>query len=156
MEPDARQLGSAAGPRGGARWFWPLLLVLPAAFLLLAAAAGPESPIGTIVEAGFAPFCHQIPGRSLLGGRPLAVCTRCAGFYTGLALAGMTGAAAAAAGWRGRVPGAVLAAGLAPLAVDGTANLLGLWASPAAVRALIGMVAALPLALILVGRHEAE
>jgi hypothetical protein len=41
--------------------------------------------------------------------------------------------------------------------VDGTANLLGLWQTSAALRAIIGVAAAVPLALLLVGeRHAAH
>ncbi len=141
---------------GGRRGPWPLLLTLPFVFLLLALAVGTQHPLSVVVETAFAPLCHQIPERSVLWGRPLAVCTRCAGFYTGLAAAGLAGAAAAVLGWRGRVAAPVVILCLVPLAVDGTANLAGLWSSPAGARAVIGLIAALPLALILVGRHEPE
>jgi len=156
MEPHPSAPGHGDGRRRAQTFLWPLLLTLPLFFLLIALAAGPDSWVGALVERGFAPLCHQIPERSLLWGQPLAVCTRCAGFYAGLALAGILGFAAAAAGWRKTVPGGLVIAGLVPLAVDGTANFAGLWSSPPAVRALIGLLAALPLALILVGRHEAE
>ena len=159
MGPDLaahRREGARRAPRDRGRLLWPLVLALPLLFLLLAVLAGPQSVVALLVERGFAPLCHQIPERSLLMGHPLAVCTRCAGFYTGLALAGAVGAVLGAVGWRRRVPGLVLVAALLPLGVDGGANLIGLWSSPPLLRALIGLLAALPLALILVGYDEAE
>ncbi len=137
------------------RWLvWTLLLCVPVLLLLIAYGAGSGSSIDRFVRMVFAPFCHQQPERSLMGGATLAVCSRCAGFYLGLAAGGVL-----AAGWRwvfGRrqIPRAALL-GLIPLAIDGTGNLLGMWATPGGWRALTGLLAALPLAFLVVGGRDA-
>jgi uncharacterized membrane protein len=127
-----------------------ILLLVPALLLGLAGLSGPGSEVDRIVRSVFAPFCHQQLDRCLLFGAPLAVCARCAGFYAGLAL--VTGVGVGL----GRVvrvrPAGLL--GLLPLVVDGGANLLGLWASPAPLRALTGIVAAVPLALLVLGGRD--
>ncbi len=127
-----------------------LLLLTPALLLGLAGLAGPGSEVDRIVRYVFAPFCHQQSDRCLLFGASLAVCARCAGFYAGLALIAGAGLGL------GRVvrvrPVGLFA--LLPLVVDGSANLLGLWASPAPLRALTGVLASVPLALLVLGGHD--
>jgi uncharacterized membrane protein len=129
-------LSGTIGWRGG--WLSTSLLLLPALMLVSAAVAGPDSAWVGIVGSAFAPFCHQQLDRCVLLGRPLAVCARCAGFYFGLAGTALAGRFA------GRFRPGYLLAGL-PLVVDGSANLLGLWLTPAALRALTGVLAAVPL-----------
>jgi uncharacterized membrane protein len=133
-------------------WWLPgvLLLLAPAVLLGLAALAGPGSDVDRIVRWVFAPFCHQQSERCLLFGASLAVCARCTGFYAGLALF------AGAALGLGRLPRVrpVGLLALLPLVVDGSANLLGLWASPAPLRALTGVMASVPLALLVLGGHH--
>ncbi len=137
--------------RGGR---WVLLLTAPALLIGLAAVAGEGSLLDAVVRSGFAPFCHQIPVRSpVVGTGHLVVCARCGGFYGGLALAGGSAWLAGALGVRWRVHTAWFLL-LLPLAVDGTANLVGLWNTPEALRAAIGLAAAAPLAMALPGiRH---
>lgn len=145
----------ARAPSARGRWpVWTLLLSAPALLLLIAYLAGPDSPLDRLTRTVFAPFCHQQPERSQVGGATLAVCTRCAGFYLGLAAGGL-----AAAGW-GWLSGprptprwALL--GLVPLVVDGAGNLLAWWTTPGGIRALTGLLAALPLAFLVGGGRDA-
>jgi len=139
--------GTGKSPSRG--WGWPLLLVTPALLIGLAAAFGEGSVVDWVIRQGFAPVCHQIGDRAIaVAGSRLVVCARCAGFYSGLAAAGIIVAAADGLGRRWRVQ-TVWFLLLIPLAVDGTANLLGVWSTPAAGRAVIGLLAAVPLAAAL-------
>ena len=78
--------------------------------------------------ACFAPFCHQIPGRSFrLFGQPLAVCARCFGIYAGF-LAGTAAYPRIRGFSRPRLPDTRLFLALsAPMAIDAAANILRIW-----------------------------
>jgi len=125
-------------------WLRTLLMLLPAMLLFSGGMAGPGSAWEGIVRSAFAPFCHQQLDRCLLLGGSLAVCARCVGFYSCLAAFALTGFGG------GRFRPRHLLAGL-PLVVDGSANLLGLWLTPAMLRALTGVLAAVPLGLLVRG-----
>lgn len=135
---------------------WGVLLAAPA-LLLLGAAGGPDA-LDRVVRLAFGPFCHQIPERSFVaGGVTLAVCARCTGFYLGLAAIGAVVALAAGIGARWRIRKGVALLLIVPLAVDGTGNLMGLWATADLLRALTGVVAAAPLTILILGaRHAAH
>jgi uncharacterized membrane protein len=135
-------------------WWWALLLTAPALLIVMAALFGEGSVVDLVVRKAFAPICHQIADRGILvGSSHLVVCARCTGFYGGLAAAGLATAAAGSLGQRRRMPSAWFLL-IVPLVADGMANLLGVWATPAAVRAAIGLIAAVPLATALTGiRH---
>ena len=133
---------------------WGGLLLVPAALIVLAALAGPGTMLHRAAQLAFEPFCHQDPERSfLLFGNTLVVCTRCTGFYAGIGLVGGAASLAARAGLRWRLPAAVFLL-IVPLAVDGAANLLGLWSTGNMLRAVMGGAAATPLALALLGRRN--
>jgi len=134
---------------------WVLLLWTPALLILLAAAAGPGTLIHAAVDLAFRPFCHQTPERSLLlFGNTLVICARCTGFYGGLGVLGIVAAVAYTFGLKKRVPRRAFLLVL-PLAIDGTANLLGIWATSALLRSVTGILAAAPLAAALLGnRYE--
>ncbi len=134
---------------------WILLLWTPALLILLAAAAGPGTLIHGAVDLAFRPFCHQTPERSLLlFGNTLVVCARCTGFYGGLGVFGIIAALAYTFGLKKRVPRRAFILVL-PLAIDGTANLLGIWATGALLRSVTGIMAAAPVAAALLGnRYE--
>ncbi len=134
---------------------WILLLWTPALLILLAAAAGPGTLIHGAVDLAFRPFRHQTPERSLLlFGNTLVVCARCTGFYGGLGVFGIIAALAYTFGLKKRVPRRAFILVL-PLAIDGTANLLGIWATGALLRSVTGIMAAAPVAAALLGnRYE--
>lgn len=128
---------------------WGALLTAPALLILFAALFGPGTLVDQVIRVAFGPLCHQIPARSFTaGGGPLVVCARCTGFYAGLALGGL-----GVAGYHIfrpiRGPRRWLLFLFVPLAVDGAANLLGIWESPALLRAATGVLAAVPLAALL-------
>ena len=60
---------------------WCIFLILPA---WLVHSSGQTTLISGIIRFFFLQVCHQLPERSFfLWGEPLAVCSRCAGFYFG-------------------------------------------------------------------------
>ena len=134
---------------------WVLLLWTPALLILLASATGPGTLIHGAVDLAFRPFCHQTPERSLLlFGNTLVVCARCTGFYGGLGVFGIVAASVYTLGLKKRVPRRAFILVL-PLAIDGTANLLGIWATGALLRSMTGILAAAPVAAALLGnRYE--
>lgn len=85
----------------------------------------------------FSMICHGIPERSLrIADHLLPVCARCTGIYLG-------GILSALAALLLRVRSASLALGIAlmsPLAIDGTAQALGLWATGNPARFATGML----------------
>lgn len=134
-----------AGRTGRAVWIGLLVAGLSLLGLVASPALLAETPlawVGDALREAYAPFCHQHAGRCFhLGGVPLAACSRCVGVMSGavlgLLLSGL-------AGWIGRIrlwSPALLAAGLAPLALDATLGLLGLWHNTHGSRALTGLVA---------------
>ncbi|MBI5531238.1 MAG: DUF2085 domain-containing protein [Deltaproteobacteria bacterium] len=87
--------------------------------------------------------CHRLPDRTAtLFGTPMAVCSRCAGLYLGIAL----GAALAWPKWRPRQMAIVSLSMLAVLIVEVGLEWLG-WLPPVhVVRAGLGMAFAWPIA----------
>ena len=146
---------NAASPHSIPALVWILLLWTPALLILLASATGPGTLIHGAVDLAFRPFCHQTPERSLLlFGNTLVVCARCTGFYGGLGVFGIVAASVYTLGLKKRVPRRAFILVL-PLAIDGTANLLGIWATGAFLRSMTGILAAAPVAAALLGnRYE--
>ena len=94
-----------------------------------------------LVYAAYAPFCHQIPERSLsCFGHPLAVCTRCLGIYSGILLGLIL--YPFIRGWKEvRAPESRVFFSLsAPIVLDTAANFLGVWKSSGAVRLATGLL----------------
>ena len=90
----------------------------------------------------FRPLCHQDPARSFwLAGMPLPVCARCLGIYVGALIGLLVFGPVRGIETRKPFPRNWLIICLAPLLVDGMANALGLFATPAMLRALIGLAA---------------
>ena len=86
-------------------------------------ALGP-STFATIVRGSFAGLCHQLPERSFsIGGHTLAVCHRCTGIYSGLAIGAFSAAGFYVDPGRGRLW--ILA--VAPMVVQ----VVGAWIWPA-------------------------
>lgn len=110
-----------------------------------------------LIMHAFAGVCHQLPGRSAhMGGVPLAVCDRCLGIYSGVALGIAAFPALPRVAERmHRRAGLVLVVALAPLALDWAGPVLDAWPnapwSRAATGLLLGAVAG-----VLVGRAAAH
>ncbi len=116
-----------------ALWF---VLIVAAPLLSTNGIAG-SSPIYTF----FSYICHQIPERSLyLGGRQLAVCSRCFGVYFGL-LAGIL----AYPLWRPideiePLPRYWLFLSLVPITIDWSLTIFGVWENTHASRFITGLI----------------
>lgn len=114
-----------------------LAAVLAAPWLASRGAEGPARALYLL----FSPLCHQIPERCFtLGGRPLAVCARCLGIYSGfaggLALFPLVRGFARPVLPRFRV--FLLLA--APMALDALAGIAGVWSSPGPARFATGFL----------------
>jgi len=100
-----------------------------------------------VIYQAFSPLCHQIPSRSFhFDGVPLAVCARCTGVYFGLIPGLMVYPL-----WRRvdseRMPHrAWLTAGIAPMAIDCVAGVVGMFSSPIAFRTATGILAGMAIA----------
>jgi uncharacterized membrane protein len=94
-----------------------------------------------LIYAAFSPICHQVPGRCFtFHGHPLAVCGRCLGIYTGFA-AGLVLYPFVRGFSKLKLPSARAFLLLTlPMAVDGAAGILGIWASTIAARFVTGVV----------------
>ena len=91
---------------------------------------------------GFAPFCHQMPGRSLyIEGVQLAVGHRCYGLYGGVLLGALLFPLAPRGLFHGRRPGLLLVACGLPAAVDWSVTaVLGLWENTPLSRVATGLL----------------
>jgi uncharacterized membrane protein len=136
VSPDRRTVRTVyvATVAGTAVW-------LAAIFLAPELAARGRTGAARLLYAVFAPVCHQIPDRCfVLHGHPLAVCGRCLGVYAGFAL-GLALFPLVRGFSRFALPSARLfLLAVFPLAVDGLAGLVGIWASPIGVRFATGLV----------------
>jgi uncharacterized membrane protein len=114
---------------GGAVLWMALIFLAP--WLAGRGAAG----AARIIYAVFAPVCHQLADRCfVLDGHPLAVCGRCLGVYAGF-LAGLCLYPFVRGFSRPDLPRARTFVLLTlPLALDGTAGVLGIWKSPIGLR----------------------
>jgi uncharacterized membrane protein len=100
-----------------------------------------SSAWASLVYAVYAPFCHQIPERSMnCFDQSLAVCSRCLGIYLGVFL-GLILYPIIRGSRQVRVPEPkVFFSFSVPLALDAAANVLRLWQSPNAVRLATGLL----------------
>jgi len=84
--------------------------------------AAPRISLG--IRLVCSPLCHQKPSRTLfLAGRPMAVCARCTGLYTGGVLGLLAGGLLGA--WRRKAPPWVFFLLVAPTALDAVAPWVG-------------------------------
>jgi uncharacterized membrane protein len=136
IPPDRRTVSAVYALTAAGTAVW-----LAAIFLAPDLAARGRTGAARILYAVFAPVCHQIPGRCFtFHGHPLAVCGRCLGVYAGFA-AGLALYPLVRGFSRTDLPPARLfLLSVSPLALDGLAGLLGLWASPIGVRFATGLV----------------
>jgi uncharacterized membrane protein len=111
--------------------------------IFLAPILAGRGPAGAarLIYAAFSPICHQVPGRCFtFHGHPLAVCGRCLGIYIGFA-AGLVLYPFVRGFSKLELPSArVFLLLTLPMAVDGAAGILGIWASPIGVRFATGAV----------------
>jgi uncharacterized membrane protein len=102
-------------------------------------------------QAIFSWICHQLPGRSpCLDGCYFPVCYRCAGIYLGLAttLVFLLAFGRLRAALPSLSISLTISCLLLPICIDGWANTLGLWNSPAWLRYASGVMAGTSLPLI--------
>lgn len=124
--------------------FWLATLIsssLILAGIFLAPLLRGKSPaVSAFLYHLFSSVCHQRPERSFsCFGWPLAVCSRCLGFYAGFFFSVLTYPL-----WPGRLakwletrPSLILVAA-GPLILDGVGGLLGLWWTPLGLRLATG------------------
>ena len=114
---------------------------ISAIFLAPALAGRGSAGAARLIYAAFSPVCHQVPGRCFtFHGQPLAVCGRCLGIYAGFA-AGLVLYPFVRGFSKLELPSArVFLLLTLPMAVDGAAGILGIWASPIRVRFVTGVV----------------
>jgi len=86
----------------------------------------------------FAPFCHQLPERSItVAGATMPVCSRCFGIYLGMFLGALIYPRISS----GKTPkGWVIFAAAAPLVIDGLTQLTGLRTSSNGLRMATGLL----------------
>lgn len=119
------------------RWGWLVLNLALGVFVALPAlapwfeSAGWWLP-GGLIRLAYAPLCHQLPSRSLVVcGEPMALCARCFALYAGFWAVGMLYSVVWLSPWRGHrprdpIPWPVLVLCLAPMALDGGAQ-MAIW-----------------------------
>jgi uncharacterized membrane protein len=114
---------------------------LSAIFLAPVLAGRGSDGAARLIYAAFSPICHQVPGRCFtFHGHPLAVCGRCLGIYAGFA-AGLVLYPLVRGFSKLQLPSVrVFLLLTLPMAVDGAAGILGIWASPIGVRFATGVV----------------
>ncbi len=145
---DTRQLDLARARRLAGALCILLFLAAPAAPYF---AAHGQPWAAVLLYAAFAPFCHQLPGRSFAWlGHPWAVCHRCAGIYAGLAAGvllprALLGRLLAVRARRAWALGAAV-----PLLFDSLLPAAGLWHNTAASRCASGALAGIMLGSVLV------
>lgn len=126
-----------------ARLVWyGLLAVTSGVFVLAMLPPVLPASLQGVVREGFAPVCHQLPGRSLhVGGVPVALCDRCSGIYAGLVV-GVAGTGWGHSLWATLGPYSryALLGALVPLGLDWMGPLLSLWGNGPVSRALTGLL----------------
>ena len=106
--------------------------------LLVGVAAPPFVGAGwaAAIHAGFGALCHQLPSRSFaVDGVPFAACHRCTGVYVGLVLGvlALPVVRHRAQTWA-RHDRWVLLAAVAPMVIDWSGDVLGVWTNTAVTR----------------------
>lgn len=114
---------------------------LAAIFLAPVLAGRGSAGAARLIYAAFSPICHQVPGRCFtFHGHPLAVCGRCLGIYLGFS-AGLVLYPFVRGFSKLELPSSrVFLLLTLPMAVDGAAGILRIWASPRLVRFATGVV----------------
>jgi len=134
-----------SGPIPGAGAIvWPVALLASLSIVVVAAmtpwlAEGPRA----VIQTAYQTLCHQRADRSFgVGGAQFAVCHRCFGIYSGIAV----GLLALPIVWKcrnalKRYSLIVLCTAVAPLVFDWGVDALGLWSNTAVSRLVTGLLA---------------
>jgi uncharacterized membrane protein len=128
----------------GAWAAWGCVVVLALLWLALiagapVAAAGGHETTALVIYQGLKTVCHQMPERAFwVAGHPLAVCARCFGIYAGFAAMVSLYPLSRRLQRAGTPRRVWLALALAPLALDFTLGVTGLWANTHSSRFLTG------------------
>ena len=142
MSTSPRRMMSGRDARN-ARFVWYGLLAVTSGVLILAMLPPIlPVPLQAVVREGFAPVCHQLPGRSPhIGGVPVALCDRCSGIYVGLVV-GVAGTGWGASLWAplGAYGRYVLLGALVPMGLDWAGPLLQVWGNGPTSRILTGLL----------------
>ena len=127
-----------------AAWLVVILILLPPYV-----GVGPRA----IIMSAFSNVCHQIPTRSVVvDGVPLAVCHRCLGIFTGLAVATVLFAFLIRfRTWVVQHARTAIVLCLTPLALDWGLDITGLWTNTPSSRTLTGSVFGLTMGAMLIG-----
>ena len=121
-------------------------LLLTIAWIVITAIAV-AAPILINISPGIAaalylsmkPICHQMASRSFfIAGNKMALCTRCTGIFAGLAVFGIISLILRE---RARISMRVMMIFIAPMAIDGVAQIFGLWMTPNLPRFITGVLA---------------
>jgi uncharacterized membrane protein len=100
---------------------------------------GLPASLGRAIDQAFSALCHHLPDRTLvLRGEAMCVCSRCAGFYAGVAIAALLGPFFAVVPGRADRFRVALGAGLALMLVDVVTQDAGLHAPWHPVRLVTG------------------
>ncbi len=124
-----------------ASWIITLLAGLASFSIVLAPyLAYKGNPFAILVYELFHPLCHQIESRSFhLLGYKMGVCTRCLGIYIGTFAFGVFESITATR--LIRINEKILLTMIAPLTIDGTAQLIGFYVSNNIIRFITGIFA---------------
>ena len=97
-------------------------------------------------------LCHQSPDRCMkINGKPMPICSRCAGFYSGLIIGtvfNFFNRAIVEMFWFNLI--LIVFIGLAPMAIDGFTQLKGLRESNNTLRLITGLMAGFTCGIIVV------
>ena len=133
-------------------FIWFLLIFLAPFFASL---GGPFKLPSQLIYSIFSPFCHQIAGRSFfLFGNKLGVCARCFGIYFGTLISALSYPIIKKSDNLKFPKIYWLILAIAPLAIDGTAQLVGLWWSTNILRLITGFIFGYALVFYLVPAYN--
>lgn len=132
----------------------PLVVILATWLVVVLIFLPPYVGVGprVMLMSAFSSVCHQIPGRSPdIEGIQLAVCHRCIGIFTGLAVASLLFALLVRSGsWMRDKALLVILVSLTPLALDWGLDAFGIWNNSPFTRTLTGATFGLSMGALLV------
>jgi uncharacterized membrane protein len=126
--------------------FWLICVAVALSILILVlgaplAAANNNPRLALTIYRAFSTVCHQLPERSFfIAGHPLAVCARCLGLYAGFGLVLFLYPLIRPLRSNSLPPPKWLFLSAAPLSLDFTLTLFGIWENTHTSRLLTGML----------------